>query len=151
MPDKSNREKGSDIPNTTVDIEFENVSFIYPKSDKCVLESMSFKINKGEKIAIVGRNGAGKTTLVKLICGLYQPSKGTIRVGGTAMKKYNRDDYYSMISPVFQIFIFFRFYRTEYRFMRRSDINTNKLQQVIRLAGLRIRLTVCRTDIIRCS
>lgn len=137
MPDKSNREKGSDLPNTAVDIEFENVSFIYPKSEKCVLENLSFKINKGEKIAIVGRNGAGKTTLVKLICGLYQPSCGNIRISDTNMKEYNRDKYYSIISPVFQdIYLFPVSIAQNIALCEENEINTNKLSQAIRLAGL---------------
>ncbi len=137
MPNKSNREKGSDIPNTAVDIEFENVRFIYPKSEKCVLENLSFKINRGEKIAIVGRNGAGKTTLVKLISGLYQPSSGNIRMSGTNIKEYNRDEYYSIISTVFQdIYLFPISIAQNIALCEENEIDMNKLSRVIRFAGL---------------
>src|SRR5699024_8206131 len=50
-------------------LAFKNVSFTYPKSDKKILDNLSFTINKGEKISIVGVNNAGKTTIIKLICG----------------------------------------------------------------------------------
>ncbi|MCL2159961.1 MAG: ABC transporter ATP-binding protein/permease, partial [Oscillospiraceae bacterium] len=107
IPDKSNRAKGADMPESAVDIEFENVSFAYPQSEKNVLDNLSFKINKGEKIAIVGNNGAGKTTIVKLISNLYQPSGGNIKINGRDIAEYNRDEYHSIISPVFQdIYLF---------------------------------------------
>jgi ABC-type multidrug transport system fused ATPase/permease subunit len=137
MPDKSNRGKGIEVPDTAVDIEFENVSFIYPKSDKCVLDNLSFKINRGEKIAIVGRNGAGKTTLVKLLSGLYQPSKGNIRISDTNINEYNRDEYYSVISPVFQdIYLFPVSIAQNIALCEDSEIDQDKLSKAIRFAGL---------------
>ena len=53
-------------------------------------------------MAIVGLNGAGKTTLVKLLCGLYIPTFGEIRVNGVPVKKFLLEDYYKHFSPVFQ-------------------------------------------------
>ena len=67
-----------------------------------VLRDIDFRIKKGEKIAIVGLNGAGKTTLIKLLCGLYRPTAGTIEVNGVPTEQYNRDDYYTLFSVVFQ-------------------------------------------------
>ena len=63
-----------------ISIEFEDVSFSYPLSDTKVLDNLSFKINPGEKIAIVGVNGAGKSTIVSLILGLYKPTSGNIYI-----------------------------------------------------------------------
>lgn len=84
------------------EIELQNVSFSYPESDKYVLENINLKIRKGENLALVGVNGAGKTTLVKIICGLYRPTEGKVLINGTDISEFNRDDYYRMISAVFQ-------------------------------------------------
>lgn len=102
MPDKFNRGKGTALPSETCEIEFRNVSFKYPGSEKNTIENLSFKINKGEKIAIVGLNGAGKTTLIKLMCGLYSPCEGEVLVDGKNITEYNRDEYYTLFSAVFQ-------------------------------------------------
>lgn len=90
-------------------IEFKNVSFTYPRMDKKVLENISFKINKGEHISIVGLNGAGKTTLIKLLCRLYEPSSGEILINGNNINKYNASSYNKLISCVFQDFKIFDF------------------------------------------
>lgn len=68
-------------------LEFRGVSFSYEKN-KTIIDNMSFKINKGELISIVGKNGAGKSTISKLICGFYRPTKGDILLSG---KKINND------------------------------------------------------------
>ncbi len=61
-------------------IEFKQVNFKYPNDEREVLRGVSFKINPGEHVAILGRNGSGKTTLEKMIAGLYQPSAGTVLI-----------------------------------------------------------------------
>lgn len=63
-------------------IEFKNVTFAYPEAAKYSLEDVSFKINAGEKVAILGRNGSGKTTIEKLILGLYSPENGSVLIDG---------------------------------------------------------------------
>lgn len=87
-----------------IEIEFKNVSFKYPSSENYVIKNLSFKINKGEKIAIVGENGAGKSTIVKLISGLYFPDEGEILINGIPSNKFNKDEYFKMFSTVFQDF-----------------------------------------------
>ena len=84
------------------EIEFKNVSYIYPSASAPVIESLNLRIQAGEKIALVGKNGAGKTTLVKLLCGLYRPTLGEILVNGLSVNQYNRDEYFSLFSVVFQ-------------------------------------------------
>lgn len=65
-------------------LEFKNISFSY-NNDKQVLKDISFKVNKGDMISIVGRNGAGKSTISKLICGFYKPTRGQIIFDGEDM------------------------------------------------------------------
>ncbi|MGN0635271.1 MAG: ABC transporter ATP-binding protein, partial [Acutalibacteraceae bacterium] len=83
-------------------IELKNVSFTYPESEKQVLKNINLKLQKGEKLALVGVNGAGKTTLVKILCGLYRPTEGEVLLNGTDIREFNRDEYYKGISAVFQ-------------------------------------------------
>lgn len=104
LDDREHFNRGEGIPfdKKAPEIEFRNVSFRYPGTDKFTLENISFKIKSGEKIAIVGLNGAGKTTLIKLLCGFYIPTEGKILVGGHEITEYNIDEYYKNISAVFQ-------------------------------------------------
>lgn len=64
------------------DIVCDHVSFSYPNSEREVLHDVSITIRQGEKIAIVGHNGSGKSTFVNLLCGMYEPSKGQVQIGG---------------------------------------------------------------------
>ena len=68
-------------------IEFRDVTFSYPGQEKPALDGVSFRIGKGEKVALVGRVGSGKTTLGKLLLGLYRPQKGTILVDGIDIRQ----------------------------------------------------------------
>ena len=102
IPDNFNRLQGKMIPKSAPEIIFENVSYHYPNSDYEVLKDVSFKISSKEKIALVGKNGAGKSTLIKLLCGLYRPTKGRILIDGIDISQYNRDEYYTLISAIFQ-------------------------------------------------
>jgi ABC-type multidrug transport system fused ATPase/permease subunit len=90
-------------------IEFVNISFKYPKTDKMILDDISFAIEKGQKISIVGLNGAGKSTIVKLLCRLYKPDEGRILVNGKDIYDYSYEDYMSCISAVFQDYKLFNF------------------------------------------
>lgn len=83
-------------------IEFRDVTFSYKKGEKPTLEHISFTINEGEKIALVGVNGAGKTTIVKLLCGFYKPDSGQILIGGVNIRRFRRDDLFALYSAVFQ-------------------------------------------------
>jgi ABC-type multidrug transport system fused ATPase/permease subunit len=73
---KSNELKEENIDFSNAEIKFENVSFIYPNTDKQILRNINLKISKGEKIGIVGLNGSGKTTFVKLLTRIYDPTEG---------------------------------------------------------------------------
>jgi ATP-binding cassette subfamily B protein len=86
-------------------IQFQNVSFRYPGSDKDVLTNISFELKKGEKLALVGENGAGKTTLIKLLLRLYDPTKGEILMDGVPVQQYRKQDYQKMLGAIFQDFV----------------------------------------------
>ena len=94
--------KAADHMNTVPEIEFKNVSFRYDGAEQDTIHDLSLKIKSGEKLALVGLNGAGKTTLVKLLCGLYRPTSGEIFFNGIPLSDFKREDYYKLISPVFQ-------------------------------------------------
>ena len=83
-------------------IEFRNVSFTYPDTTKEILKNVSFKITKGETIAIVGVNGAGKSTLVKLLLRFYDANEGEILYNGINVKEYNVQSLRNAFATVFQ-------------------------------------------------
>lgn len=85
-----------------VEIEFKDVYYSYYKQEGYALEGVSFKIKKGEKLALVGYNGAGKTTLIKLLSGFYHPTKGQILINGVDIETIKREELTKLISPVYQ-------------------------------------------------
>ena len=90
-------------------IEFQNVSFTYPRSEVRAIKDVSFVLNPGDSLAIVGENGAGKTTLIKLMIGAYQPTKGTILIDGQPLERINRESYLAQIGALFQDFSRYEF------------------------------------------
>ncbi len=86
-------------------IEFNNVSFKYPNTEKYILDQISFKITGNEKIAIVGVNGAGKSTIIKLLLRFYEPDNGEIRINGEKIQNYRVDSLRARFSIIFQDFI----------------------------------------------
>lgn len=102
LEDTTNREEGVPLPTGKCEIEFRNVSYTYFGAEEPTIKNLSFKLHKGEKLALVGLNGAGKTTIVKLMCGLYDPTEGEILLNGVNVKDYNREEYFRLFSAVFQ-------------------------------------------------
>lgn len=94
--------KGCELPAGPVTIELRDVWYRYDGAEEDILKGIDLTIKAGEKLALVGINGAGKTTLIKLICGLFRPSRGEILVNGKNIQEYNIEEYYSLISAVFQ-------------------------------------------------
>lgn len=84
---------------------FEAVGFRYPESEKWAIRHVSFTLNPGERIALVGENGAGKTTLTKLIARLYDPTEGRITLDGVDLREYDLQSLRSTISVIFQDFV----------------------------------------------
>ena len=84
---------------------FENVTFCYPGRQRSVLDHLNFRIEPGERIALIGENGQGKTTLVKLLARLYDPTDGRILLDGVDLRDYSIEDLHSQIGVIFQDFM----------------------------------------------
>ena len=116
-------------------IEFQNVSFKYQSAEKSTINNMSFKVNKGENIAIVGENGAGKTTAVKLLCGLYYPTSGEILINGKSNRDFSGNSYFNLFSAVFQDYYFMPMTIAE-NICATSNYNKEKLFDAFEKAGI---------------
>ncbi len=91
--------------NSRHEIEFRNVSFSYPGTDRRVINNVSFKISSGEQVVLVGLNGAGKTTLIKLLTRLYDPTEGVILLDGRDIREYDVTALYDIFGIIFQDFV----------------------------------------------
>ncbi|HFE9854780.1 ABC transporter ATP-binding protein [Clostridium perfringens] len=133
-----NKEKTRDIPiDSSYEIEFKNVSFKYPKTDKYIYKNLSLKIKKGQRLAIVGINGAGKTTFVKLLCRLYEPTSGEILINGVNIKDFSKEEYYKILSVVFQDIKTFAFTVAENVSLEDlEDVDREKVLHCIEKAGV---------------
>lgn len=125
----------------SVEIVFDHVSYSYYMQEGFALDDVSFTIKKGEKISLVGYNGAGKTTLIKLLCGLYHPTKGKILINGTDIELFKRKTLAKMIAPVFQETLNYAVEVCENISMNyTSDTDIEKCERIIELVGLKERI-----------
>lgn len=88
-------------------VEFKNVSFRYPHASEDELSNISFKINKGQTLAIIGATGSGKTTLISLIPRFYDATEGEVLVDGVNVKNYKFDTLYDKLGYVTQKAVLF--------------------------------------------
>ncbi len=88
-------------------IEFDDVSFTYPDGTKPVLKHISFKVQPGQMIGIVGATGSGKSTLAQLLARLYDPTTGTVKIGGSDLRQVNETALRKTVSYVLQKAILF--------------------------------------------
>ena len=91
------------------EVEFVDVSFRYPGTEQYVLRDVNVKISARESTAFVGLNGSGKTTFIKLLCRLYDPTKGHILLNGVDIREYEEAQYRKLFAVVFQDFKIFSF------------------------------------------
>ena len=98
---------GSNLTDIKGEIEFIDVSFKYPDADDYLLKNISFKVSKGESLAIIGSTGAGKSTIVNLIMRFYDVTDGEILIDGINIKDYKIEDLYKRIGYVPQKAIMF--------------------------------------------
>ena len=131
-------------------VEFRNVSFRYPGSERYALRNLNVRLNIGERMALVGRNGSGKTTFVKLpgagrrsgrdtfvklLCRLYDPTDGTILLNGVDIRKYDEQEYRRLFSVVFQDFQIFSFSMGE-NIAGSTQVDEERAMDAIRRVGL---------------
>ncbi len=107
--DEINKEENTYLINDINTLEFKNVCFSYDNNPAFNLNNISFKAQKGEKIALVGLNGAGKTTLLMLLMRFYDPTEGEILVNNINIKEIPLKQYRSLFGTVFQDFVIFAF------------------------------------------
>ena len=104
-------------------LTFNHVYFKYPHTEKYVLSGVSFTINKGDKLSIVGINGSGKSTIIKLMLGLYEIESGQILINGHPMSDYDMRDVRKMFSVLFQSYV-------QYPLTLRENIALSSLERI---------------------
>ncbi len=111
-------------------IEFAHVSFRYPGTEKLVLNDISFTIQPGEKVALVGENGSGKTTLIKLLTRLYDPIEGAVTIAGRDLRQVDPQMYYQQIGVIFQDFV-------QYCLTAKENVGFGNLAEIENMARIR--------------
>ena len=140
-PERDADAVSSPAPDTPVRIEFRDVSFRYPNAAEDVLSHISFTIEPGMRLSLVGENGAGKSTLVKLLCGLYTPTQGEILVNGRSCTEYGRESYRGLLSVVFQDVLTYGFMILENVAMRpEAAAEEGRVVEALKKAGLYSRI-----------
>ena len=103
--------------------DFRDVSFVYPGTNRLVLDRLNFRLSPGERVALIGENGQGKTTIVKLITRLYDPTEGQILLDGVDLREYDLEDLYREIGVIFQDFM-------RYEMTARENIAVGKIEEL---------------------
>ncbi len=110
--------------------EFRDVSFVYPGTDRRVLHRLNFRLEPGERIALIGQNGQGKTTIVKLMTRLYDPTGGQVLLDGIDLREYDLDDLCREIGVIFQDFM-------RYEMTARENIAVGRVEYISDLQKIR--------------
>lgn len=131
----SDFEQGLEMAGDFESLEFKNVTFTYPGSDRKIIDDLSFKINKGEKISIVGVNNAGKTTIVKLLLRFFDIDSGEILYNGVDIKNISKKSLYDKITGVFQDFSIMPFTIKE-NIIGNKEFDQKKTGQIIKQLDL---------------
>jgi ATP-binding cassette subfamily C protein LapB len=118
------------------DVEFRNVSFTYEAQPEPILNEINFKIDAGERLAVVGRIGSGKTTLLRLLCGLNPPDKGAVLVDNADIRHIRPDDVRRNIGVVMQNPVLFSGSIRDNILMGNPDASDEDLVEVARLSGV---------------
>lgn len=113
-------------------LEFKDVAFKYPGTERDILKNFNLTIQSGEKVALVGENGAGKTTLIKLLLRFYDVTEGEVLINGVNIKDVNLDDWHKYIGALFQDFIKYQFTFKENVYF--GDLTKEHKEQLLREA-----------------
>lgn len=127
-------------------IKFVNVSFQYPNSNIPAISNVSFSINKGDKVAIIGKNGAGKTTIIKLLLRLYDPTSGEIFINDLNIKYYNTESLRNAIQTLFQDFAIYAFSIKDNISLGRN-IDPNDILDALEKIGLKDKVDSLRYEL----
>jgi ATP-binding cassette subfamily B protein len=92
-------------PDPDAGVQFENVEFRYPGSDKPAITGINLHIRRGQSLALVGENGSGKTTLIKLLTRLYKPTFGRVLLDGRDLQEWDEEVLRRRIGVIFQDFV----------------------------------------------
>jgi ATP-binding cassette subfamily B protein len=117
-----------------INIVFENVSLKYPGTENYALRNVSLEFKRGKRLAVVGMNGGGKTTMVKLLCRLYQPTEGVIRLNGEDIQNFSQEEYTRLFNVVFQDFKLFSL-SLGANVATAEDFDRKKLEAALSAAG----------------
>ncbi len=110
--------------------EFRNVSFVYPGGKRQVLRGLNFRLEPGERIALIGQNGQGKTTIVKLLTRLYDPTAGQVLLDGVDLRDYDIEDLCKEIGVIFQDFM-------KYEMTARENIAVGRVEYIADMTRIR--------------
>lgn len=134
-----------EIPAGDISIEFKNVYFKYEGQSEWAIQDLNLKLSQDKKIAIVGKNGSGKSTLIKLMCRLYEPTKGEILLNGVNINNYNKKEYYKIIAPVFQeVVVFAMTLKENVSFVKLGQEDEDRVMSAIKEAGLNERVSLMK-------
>lgn len=118
-------------------VQFENVSYKYPSSDKAVIKKLSFDVEPGDCVAFVGASGSGKTTVMNMIIGFLRATEGQIKIDGKPIEILNLQDYRKFLSVVSQNCILFSGTIKENIVYGLKNYSPERLEQVLELANIR--------------
>ncbi len=122
-----------DKTSSDVGIEFKNVSFSYGGED--VLDNISFQVNKGERVALVGMSGSGKTTIARLAARFYDIKSGEILIGGINIKDFEKEDLMKKIAFVFQNSKLFKMSLRDNLLIGKSDATDEEINNALVNSG----------------
>lgn len=129
------------IPNKTMPpiIEFRNVSFRYPNTERTILKDFNLTLKSGEKVALVGENGAGKSTIIKLLLRFYDVTQGELLINGVNIKELNIIEWQTLVGALFQDFI-------KYQFTFKENVYLGNLKQNDNIELLKIAIEKSGAD-----